>query len=328
MSLTDKFFEFKNKIAYTLAEVVIVMLIIAVVVGVCIKISKVKMDNILKVSYYVSYDTLKTITTEMFKDITDKKFSSADEVPADCFIKVSGNDESYYCLYNGKNFCEKFIEYANTSPSLIEGGEECKGDDISSSLTDFSAKKPDTVLRNGMILYSMSKDPVEISVLKGNSREKSGTKTEAQPANPDGTPANPDELTVDLDEWGYVVYIDIDGTRGGSSQLWEDVYPFYITLSGTLIPAYDSANAGEFGGDSTFHLQTSVMDIHTDPDSGQAVRWLTKSTSFKESACKMGLVKTDGENTYCSGVEVDELCSTDDSHDCKLKIISPVKFFN
>ena len=43
------------RLAYTLAEVVIVMLVIAVVAGVSIKITKAKLDNIISYTYYMGY---------------------------------------------------------------------------------------------------------------------------------------------------------------------------------------------------------------------------------------------------------------------------------
>ena len=317
-----------TKNAFTLAEVIIVMLVVAVVAGICIKITKVKLNNILSVNYYSSYNTLKTISTELFRDFKQKMSGFTD---GECTL--SDDEKSFSCcsgecnaepeegsetkqktvtsLYNGQNFCEKFVENANTASSLVS--EECNGDNIGVSLTDFSNKDPDFVLRNGMKFYNFSKDPTGIAVLKGNSRGKKHTTK-------DGT-------EIDLDEWGYTVYVDVDGEKGKDSKLWKDVYRFYITLSGTVIPAYDSANPGDFGGDSTFHLQTSVSDQYAGA-SGRVFRWVTKSKSFKESACTMGLVKTDAGDTYCSGVAPDNDCATNDSHDCKLKTIVPIKFFN
>ena len=128
---------------------------------------------------------------------------------------------------------------------------------------------------------------------------------------------------IDVDEWGYTLYIDIDGTRGGDSKLWEDVYPFYVTLSGTVIPAYDMDNAETAGGDSKLHLQTSVHDEFID-NNGRHTQWITKSKTFKESACTMGYVKA--TTPYCSGVAGNAQCALD-NHDCRLKTVMPIKFF-
>ena len=42
---------------YTLAEIVVVMLIIAVVVGVSIKITKAKLDSVISYTYYAAYSS-------------------------------------------------------------------------------------------------------------------------------------------------------------------------------------------------------------------------------------------------------------------------------
>ena len=54
--------------AYTLAEIVVVMLIIAVIVGVSIKVTKSRLDNILSYTYYSTYSTLRSITANMLAD--------------------------------------------------------------------------------------------------------------------------------------------------------------------------------------------------------------------------------------------------------------------
>lgn len=199
----------------------------------------------------------------------------------------------------GENFCKLFVSYSNTSPSLINGGEECKGDNINEDNIEFINKKPDIVLRNGMRLYNLTKDPDKIEALTGNSRGKTYPKA--------------DETEIDIDEAGYIIYVDIDG-RNGNSILWEDVFPFYITLSGTVIPAYDN--------DDNSYLQTSVYDEYID-ENGRHVEWITKSTSFKESACSMGYVKE--ETPYCASVKQNDNCKLQE-HDCAMKTIVPIKF--
>lgn len=65
--------------AYTLAEVIIVMLIIAVIVAVSIGITKAKLDNIVSYTYYNAYSTLRTISAEMLADWdpTDPEYKEA-----------------------------------------------------------------------------------------------------------------------------------------------------------------------------------------------------------------------------------------------------------
>lgn len=206
----------------------------------------------------------------------------------------------------GENFCKLFVSYSNTA-QLAED-DECSGSAIAENENDFTDKDADIILRNGMRLYNVSQDPAKIDILSGNSKGVTHTKA-------DGT-------EIDIDEWGYTVYIDIDGSSG-NSKLWEDVYPFYVTLSGNVIPAYDLVNEGLSGGDSRLHLQTSGYDEFIDND-GRHIQWVTKSKTFKESACTMGYVKSGTQ--YCSGVSMNTQCNQQ-GHDCRLKTIMPVKFF-
>ena len=211
----------------------------------------------------------------------------------------------------GKTFCESFVGYANTS-QLAEDAE-CKGDAIAGNTTDFNGKKPDFIFRNGMLVYNASQDPKKLDILAGNS------KGVTYPAS--------DDSAIDIDEFGYILYVDIDGAKNGDGVLWEDVYPFYVTLSGNVIPAYDENNPETVGGDSKLHLQTSVRDEYIDDTTGRHVEWLTKSKSFKESACLMNMVKE--ATPYCSrGVAAagNSNCS-ENKHDCRLKTVMPVKFF-
>ncbi len=206
----------------------------------------------------------------------------------------------------GANYCKLFVNYTNTA--ILTEDEECSGTQINPEENDFKDKLPDIILRNGMILYNVSQDPQKIEILNGNSKGVKFTKD-------DGT-------EVDIDEWGYTVYIDIDGAKGGESKLWEDVYPFYVTLSGKVIPAYDIDNPETAGGDSKIHLQTSVYDEFIE-NNKRNVQWITKSKSFKSSACTMQYIKS--ETKYCNGINKNYDCTLK-NHDCKLKSIMPVKF--
>ena len=201
----------------------------------------------------------------------------------------------------GINFCRKFVSYTNTKSN----SPECTGTAISSTETDFSDKTADITLRNGMRIYNMSQNPQEIGILEGNT----------QGASYDGVP--------NINTFGYTVYLDIDGEKG-SSTLWEDVYKFYITMAGKVIPAYDENNPNEeVGGNSRRHLMTSV-EKETIVDGRRQMRWLKKSVSFKEGACTSNYIGA--SSRYCNGVNLLPDCN-DPINPCFMKHISPVKFF-
>ena len=204
----------------------------------------------------------------------------------------------------GMNFCKLFERYAN----IMSGSSVCSGSVISNGTTDFSGKSPDITLRNGLRLYNMHSDAGAISDLANNT----------QGGVYDGVP--------NTNSYGYTVYVDIDGAKG-DSQLWSDVYPFYITLSGKIIPAYDTSNLNQSGGDSTRHLQVSAENENY-AGGRRSTKWLAKSVSFKEGACIAGYV---GDATpYCkNGTSCTKAgeCSENYNSFCRVKQIQPVKFF-
>lgn len=201
----------------------------------------------------------------------------------------------------GENFCKLFERLSNIVPL----GSVCAGSEISANTTDFSSLTPDLTLRNGIRLYNLHYDPVLIPQLR-----ISGIDDEA--------------ALSDNNQKGYIIYADIDGVRG-NSVLWDDVYPFYVTLSGRVIPAYDSSvNAEGSGGDSTHHLQVSIINETFSASGKRILKWLAKSISFKQGACESGFI--DINTDYCSGSSFNSVCSSANSF-CFLKYISPLKFF-
>ena len=212
----------------------------------------------------------------------------------------------------GANYCKLFVSYSNTSQLQTE----CAGDSVSSDTTEFAGLNPDIILRNGMRLYNVSQNPVKIPILTGNS--KGNAYTYKNDANED--------VTIDLDEYGYILYVDIDGERSGNGVLWEDVYPFYVTLSGMTIPAFKTGDVESYGGGNKLYLQVSLQDEYLN-NSGRHIDWLLKSKPFRESACKSGYLSAN--SNYCKtspAITTLAQCGLED-HDCRLKYVSPSKLF-
>ena len=204
-----------------------------------------------------------------------------------------------------KDFCESFRSYTNTKE------EACNGSAITSSTEDFTNQTPDIILRNGLRLYNLSQPYGRIDMLDNNT--------------PGGIFTDASGNKIDTASYGYTVYVDIDGEKG-SSKIWEDVYPFYITLAGKVIPAYDTRNLGQFGGDNREFLQVSSEDEYIQ-DGKRHIDWLEKSVDFKTGACTVGYI---GENTpYCTaGTPVRKNVQCDKTeHVCRVKQINPIKFF-
>lgn len=205
----------------------------------------------------------------------------------------------------GQNYCEYMVGLLNTKSNA----PECTGNAISTNALDFSDKLPDITLRNGMRLFNVRQNPQMIPALANNV---------------EGGKVTLNGVEVDTNRWGYTVYVDIDGEKGNSEK-WVDVFPFYVTLSGMVIPAYDEDNPGVYGGDNRNFLQVSIEDEVID-NGRRKTKWLAKSVSYKEAACGSGYI---GANTpYCkngNAVPIKNECTSDSSL-CRLKYIKPIKF--
>lgn len=210
----------------------------------------------------------------------------------------------------GANFCNMFVSLANTRT-----GTMCNGSAVAADTTDFSDITADIVLRNGMRIFNASQDPATIPDLSLTDH------TGAKITKADGT-------EIYTDEFGYVLYIDIDGGRNGGSVLWEDVFPFYVTLSGKVIPAYKTDAIAQFGGGSRYYLQTSLQVDSVDA-LGATQFWLdgAKSISFRQAACMSGYVGA--ATQYCSrtpAVTESATCS-EENNSCSIKKVSPIRWF-
>lgn len=213
----------------------------------------------------------------------------------------------------GANFCEMFVSFVNTKT----GESLCSGGAVATNVTNFSGITPDIVLRNGMRVFNASQNPANISELTladGEHKNSFFTKD-------DGT-------KIYLDEFGYTLYIDIDGARNGNSKLWEDIFPFYVTLSGKVVPAYKTTDISGFGGGSRYYLQTSILVDSVNAD-GSNSYWLdgSKSVAYRESACRSGYVSE--KANYCKRnpkIEQHNTCK-DERNSCTIKKVNPIKWF-
>ena len=160
----------KLKFGFTLAEVIITMIIIAIVVGVSMKVSKSKLSNIKSYNYYAAYTVLSDAVRAIIFDFDScanvYMLSPGGSPIADCSTVPANNPVTLPRL--GSNFCQKFASYINTTGS-VNGNNECSGTSVSASDSSFSARRPDLVLVNGMKVYNISQNPSRITNLVGNS---------------------------------------------------------------------------------------------------------------------------------------------------------------
>ena len=243
------------KKGYTLAEIVVTIIVLGIVTSLTLKITAIKLTRVNRYNYYAAYNVLSELASELIYESEDGTIPTS-------------------------NLCVEFQDRLNlTSEKVVVNDTErtpsCSiGHSINSS-TDFSSIVPNLVARN--------------------------------------------DLT------GYTIYVDLDGQRG-EAELWKDVVPFYLTISGKVIPAYPSSGSITIsGGNSKDAMMFSVRYDEYLTQAGVDKReehWLVKSATFKEAACKSGYVKS---TNYCNGVTIDTHCSLDNS-DCILVPLRPIKY--
>ena len=305
--------------AYTLAEVVITMLVIAAVVSVSIKIAKTKMDSIISYTYYSAYQTLVERVAVIRANFRDEEiytsFAPTTESPkfGECgenqLYKIDRTCYEYgqpsTLPRNGFNFCLKFAEGVNVLSTFAESSI-CNGSQINNIDPDFNSAIPDLVLANGIRIFNMSKTPLELHI-----DSLAGPYPENEFFDIDGNFFSP----YHAKGYGYIVYVDIDGAANGNNVFEEDIFRFFITLSGNVIPDTGSLSTNPVGANNKMYLQVSVMQIFN----GAPVKWVKKSITFQEAFCGANILGVD--TPYCTSFEVFPECHSPNI--CTLHTLKP-----
>ncbi len=212
--------------------------------------------------------------------------------------------------------CNKFGRFYNNSV-----GKDSEGDTTSScsettydamataiASGNFSTVKPHLIMNTGQKVYFEASNWIEQPDLSA------GTAVAAE------------------DKKAIRIFIDIDGDTG-SSLLWEDVFPFYITESGKAIPAKNNSRPG-LAASSNRYLSFNIVydDYASSGHSGQrVVKPIPNGTnlSFTEAACRSGYVRS---TNYCTingtlispaSVCVNSNGTINDIADCRMRIKKP-----
>ncbi len=220
--------------AFTFAEIVIVMMAVAVIAGATLTITRQKLANAISAYYYSAYISLNTVVKELLMDTS----------------ALEGN------------LCAQLESKFN----IIT--QDCTA--IPATLTT----------RTGAVL-TMNNNIAPISQLNNSS--------------------------------GWIINIDVDGKRGKGLS-YVDVFPFYVTTDGKVVPAYQTTPPA--GANETKHLAVSVK-YDTFPSNIRQTGWLLKSISFQEAACKSGYVS----GTYCGSITKNAACT--EQADCRIVPLKP-----
>lgn len=312
-----------KRYAFTMAEVMIVFAITTVVVAVSVKIIKEQYESANRYLYYSAYSALRDLTNEIHLDVNTATLNADGEKEKLEVVDDDGNVIENYNLNplpnaTEDNLCTRIAGVAN----LAVNGSKCVLQDeahpnggsnrtdienaVNKAEKDLSLLVPNLILRNGMKIYNATSayNPPLLSDLTVY--------------NLDGSV---DNVLTPQARQAYLVYVDIDGNKN-STVLWEDVFPFYVTLNGYVIPAYNSSGIG--GANSIVDMSASVQYEDINATGRVAEKWLVKSVTFREAACRSGFVN----GAYCAGYTVDNICkkSATNFADCRVKIVVPLKF--
>ena len=241
-------------------------------------------------------------------------FDNGNEDDYDSYGGKYTSNNSVLCIGNGSGsssidyktqFCDSMKNtHAGPQNSCTEATSS-----VQTAVTskDFSSLTPHITFSNGLKMY-MASNLEEISALSDSVDE--------------------------ADREGFVVYVDIDGTRS-KSKLYDDVFPFYLTKSGKVIPGYDASIIA--GANCEKSLAFDIL--YDDFSSGdRKLKRLDGTTldntdtySFKNAACLSGYVKS---LKYCGfdpavGKEVNGInCNTNTQADCRIRVRKPIRIFN
>lgn len=121
------------------------------------------------------------------------------------------------------------------------------------------------------------------------------------------------------DRVGYLLYVDVNGNKG-KGILYQDVYPFYIMITGKVLPVYNPAGVG--GANNVENLAGNI--IYDDYSTGnRVVKASQTNVNYQTGVCATRYIQS---ANYCGAIPVDAHCA-DASADCRFIVNKPMKFF-
>ena len=191
---------------------------------------------------------------------------------------------------SAENLCEQIRENYNISNSHCDITAAQMRTNIANG---FKGKTSHIALSNGLSLF-ISSDLVKVNDL--------------------------DDAVDKRDSVAYLVYVDVNGNDRGKGILYDDVFPFYLTISGKVIPVADPT--GEGGANSVTNMNANIL--YDDYATGnRVVKVLATKLDYKTAACRTGFIQS---NKYCGNITVDQTCNNPEV-DCRFIINKPMKFF-
>ncbi len=304
----------KKRKAFTLAEVFLAMVILSVLVAVCLSFFVKRNDYEREYMYYTAYQNLvNVVDTSLMNDLYIKG-SSPRVVETNC---GTSSNRTVCRAYNSTatattGLCSIFKDYFNTV------SDSCS----TTTSTPATAATSQLKLINGMDFYFKALQPESVSALQNSS-----------------------ETLESTEYYAYVVWVDVNGHGNGEDTLHYDIFEFYITRSGKVIPVYGTVSgirgydyvpaSMDAGGNKSL----MAFDVrYTKADSNYS--WILSDSyhavAFPHAACASGYLTAgtsycsnfkyncdSSGNTCTTGVSKDASCT--DAADCKIQLVKKLK---
>ena len=203
------------------------------------------------------------------------------------------NEEKGTCV--AKNTAEDLCKRIKAEYNISGSACDITAATMSAGVANgFSAQTPHIKLSNGTNLYIAS-DLVKLEELSDAADKR--------------------------DRIAYLVYVDVNGSKKGKGVLYQDVFPFYLTMSGKVIPAYSSTVSG--GGNSAEHLSLNIVYDDYTESGNRVVKAEKTNLDYVTAACETGYIRS---AKYCGTKTPLDICS-DPQKDCRFIVNKPMKFF-
>lgn len=300
-------FEKKKFKAFTLTEVFVAMIVIAIIGTICISFLKNRNDHSREYMYYSTYQNLvKLVDTIILEE--NNNFTQ------------TGSCNGHSCvLLRMNNLCTAARVLLN---HRFGNNTHCAGR-IANGIQFIAAPTYSTENNNTHINFNDTN--------ASNPLECSNATTNVAKATARYSP------TTGIQ--GCLFWVDIDGQDKGPNRPFYDVMPFYISSTGMVIPEWGQVtgvrgyNGLEFDAGGNPSLMTFDV-VYTDADSNKLLILTPDDThpndqgrgvSFARAACLAGYVS----GTYCNvgdgGAAITRSARCTDFADCRVRLVKKLK---
>lgn len=320
--------------AFTLAEIFIAMVVLSVLVSVCLTFFVKRHDYEREYFYYTAYRNIVNVVDSALMNDSYIKGTSARVEKTNCGTNSNPSNCRAFKASTDINtgLCSIFKDYFNLRTIYNSSGSEVSPCQMlyTAGPTPSTNPVPSLSLTNGIDIYFSANATDTIIDLQ------------------DATLTNPEQT-------GYTFWVDINGMGEGEDKSNYDIFKFYITRSGRVIPAYGSVSGirgyeyipadMDGGGNNTlaaFDVIFSPEDVGTSTVNHYKVvedgTDTLRSLPFPQAACASGYISD--ATDYCkdfkyncnpstgacsnTGVTKTATCGNDYA-DCKIRLVKKLR---